>query len=64
MLRSKSTPVVGPGQCARPGMRKTAKPPNYPVRNQVFYKFGDENYTVGVVTMQGKRYGFTCSIAN
>jgi hypothetical protein len=37
-------------------LEKKSKPPNYPIRNQAFYRFGDENFTVGVVTMQGKRY--------
>lgn len=61
MLRSKSTPVVGQGNgplCRPTQLTRQPKPPNYPVRNQVFYKFGDDNYTVGVVTMQGKRYAF------
>lgn len=55
MLRSKSTPTVGNNQPPSRGLKIIKKPPNYPVRNQVLYKFGDENYTVGVVTMQGKR---------
>lgn len=62
MQRSKSTPnhalgrgTSGTGLGGPPQLKKKPKPPNYPIRNQVFYRFGDENYTVGVVTMQGKR---------
>jgi hypothetical protein len=57
LQRSKSTPISLTGDRLQGrGIKKEKKPPNYPVRNQVFYRFGDENFTVGVVTMQGKRY--------
>jgi hypothetical protein len=53
LQRSKSTPTKLDGGPRT--LQKKSKPPNYPIKNQAFYKFGDENYTVGVVTMQGKR---------
>jgi len=37
------------------GLTKQPKPPNYPIKNKMFYRLGDENFTVSVVTMQGKR---------
>jgi len=58
--RSKSQGAVSSSSQLRPheiqrGLTKQPKPPNYPIKNKMFYRFSDENYTVGVVTMQGKR---------
>jgi hypothetical protein len=37
-------------------IQRKLKPPNYPIRNQVLQRLGNQYLRVGVASCQGKRY--------